>query len=160
MVVSKLICSVSVRNTAWCSLWTRPPRPASSHQRLRCSSEVSSLLFLRFGGRMPLFLFIFILYNVRTVHSFNHIHTIHLSIAIRWGLSPFTFYITFYFIFLFLLSARIICERNWAQICKPFKEPRNRFPAWHGPVRQPYLTYRAARLHWLARFLGIDSWAP
>ena len=23
------------------------------------------------------------------IHSFSHIHTIHLSIAIRWGLSPF-----------------------------------------------------------------------
>jgi hypothetical protein len=35
-----------------------------------------------------------------------------------------------------------------------------------GPVRQPYVSYRPARLHRLAesisrnRFLGIDSWAP
>jgi hypothetical protein len=33
-----------------------------------------------------------------------------------------------------------------ARICKPFKEPRSRFPAW-GPVRQPYLSYRPAGLH-------------
>jgi hypothetical protein len=36
---------------------------------------------------MPLFLFIFS-YFFYNIHSFNHIHTIHLSIAIRWGLSP------------------------------------------------------------------------
>jgi hypothetical protein len=35
------------------------------------------------------------------------------------------------------------------RICKPFKEPRNRFPAG-GPVGQLYLTYRPARLHRLA----------
>jgi hypothetical protein len=34
---------------------------------------------------MPLFLFIFHNYNI---HSFNHIHSIHLSIAIRRGFSP------------------------------------------------------------------------
>jgi hypothetical protein len=40
----------------------------------------------RFGGRMPLFFFIFhILYNI---HSFIS-HSFHLSIAIRWGLSPY-----------------------------------------------------------------------
>ncbi len=43
-----------------------------------------------------------------------------------------------------------------ARICKPFKEPRNRFPA-SGPVRQPYLTYRPSRLH---RLRGIDSLEP
>ncbi len=38
-----------------------------------------------------------------------------------------------------------------ARICKPFKEPRIRFPAWRvGSVRQPYLSYRPARLHRLA----------
>jgi hypothetical protein len=41
---------------------------------------------------MALFLFIFhIFYNIQYKHSFNHIHhihTIHLSVAIRWGLSP------------------------------------------------------------------------
>jgi hypothetical protein len=36
---------------------------------------------------MPLFLFIFhILYNI---YSFNHIHTIHLSVTVHQGLSPF-----------------------------------------------------------------------
>jgi hypothetical protein len=35
---------------------------------------------------MPLFLFIFHMF-ITYIHSF-HIHTIHLSIAIRWGLSP------------------------------------------------------------------------
>ncbi len=44
---------------------------------------------------------------------------------------------------------------NRARICRPFKDTRNRFPAW-----QPYLSYRPARLHWLpesnprTRFLG------
>ncbi len=39
---------------------------------------------------MPLFLFIFhIFYNIQYRHSFNHIHTIHLSVAIRWGFSPY-----------------------------------------------------------------------
>jgi hypothetical protein len=33
-----------------------------------------------------LFCLCFIFYNI---HSFNHIHTIHLSIAIRRGFSPF-----------------------------------------------------------------------
>ncbi len=42
-----------------------------------------------------------------------------------------------------------------ARICKPFKEPRIRFPAWRnrflgGLVRQPYMTYRTARLHRMA----------
>ncbi len=36
---------------------------------------------------MPLFLFIFHIF-ITYIHSF-HIHTIHLSIAIRWGLSPY-----------------------------------------------------------------------
>jgi hypothetical protein len=44
-------------------------------------------IFLKFGDRMPLFLFIFHIF-VTYIHSFNHIHTIHSSIAIRWGLSP------------------------------------------------------------------------
>jgi hypothetical protein len=45
------------------------------------------------------------------------------------------------------------------RICRPFKEPRNRFPAWR-PVRKPYLSYWPARLHRLTksiprnRFLG------
>jgi hypothetical protein len=37
---------------------------------------------------MPLFLFIFHIFFITYIHSF-HIHTIHLSIAIRWGLSPY-----------------------------------------------------------------------
>jgi hypothetical protein len=36
-----------------------------------------------------------------------------------------------------------------ARICKPFKAPKNRFPAWR-PLRQPILTYRAAKIHRLA----------
>ncbi len=35
---------------------------------------------------------------------------------------------------------------SWARICKPFKEPRHRSQP-SGPVRQPYLSYRPARLH-------------
>jgi hypothetical protein len=41
---------------------------------------------------------------------------------------------------------------NRAHICKPFKEPKNRFPAWR--VRQPYLLILSARLHRLHG--GID----
>jgi hypothetical protein len=40
---------------------------------------------------MPLFLFIFhifFLLFLTYIHSFNHIHTIHLSVAIRWDLTP------------------------------------------------------------------------
>ena len=39
---------------------------------------------------MPLFLFIFhIFYNIHAfIQSFTISHTIHLSVAIRWGLSP------------------------------------------------------------------------
>ncbi len=37
---------------------------------------------------MPLFLFIFHIFTMY-IHSFNHIHTTHLSVAIRRGLSPF-----------------------------------------------------------------------
>ncbi len=46
-----------------------------------------------------------------------------------------------------------------ARICKHFKEPRNRFPAWRA-IRQPYVSYRVARLHRLtesiprSRFVG------
>jgi hypothetical protein len=48
-------------------------------------------------------------------------------------------------------------------IFKLFKEPRNRFPAWRA-VRHPYLTYRPAMLHRLAksilwnRFLRSKFW--
>ncbi len=34
-------------------------------------------------------LFVYFSYIHAYIHSFNHIHTVHLSIAIRWGLSPF-----------------------------------------------------------------------
>ncbi len=52
-------------------------------------------------------------------------------------------------------STRLHPFYSRARICKPFKEPRNRFPAWQ-PVRQPYLSYRPAMLHigWRNRFLG------
>jgi hypothetical protein len=40
-------------------------------------------------------------------------------------------------------------ETSRARICKPFRSPGiDSQPG--GPVRQPYLTYRTARLHWLA----------
>ncbi len=32
-------------------------------------------------------LFVYFSYFIKYIHSFNHTHTIHLSIAIRWGLS-------------------------------------------------------------------------
>jgi hypothetical protein len=47
-----------------------------------------------------------------------------------------------------------------ARICKPFKEPRNRFPSWRPGTTTPFDVYRAARLHRLEesiswnRFLG------
>ncbi len=45
-------------------------------------------------------------------------------------------------------------KASWARICKPLKEPKKWFSA--GPVRQPYLTYRPARLHRLAEsILGL-----
>jgi hypothetical protein len=34
------------------------------------------------------FCLFFIFFFITYIHSFNHIQTIHLSIAIRWGLSP------------------------------------------------------------------------
>ncbi len=57
------------------------------------------------------------------------------------------------------------CEGKYrAGICRPFKEPRNRFPAWQA-CTQPYLSYsvlarQATYIGWRNRFLGIDSWAP
>jgi hypothetical protein len=40
-----------------------------------------------------------------------------------------------------------------ARICKPFKQPRNRFSAG-GPVRESYLSYRHGRLHRLAESIS------
>jgi hypothetical protein len=40
--------------------------------------------------------------------------------------------------------------KSWVRICKPSKETRNWFPAWWTGIRQPYLSYRPARLHRLA----------
>jgi hypothetical protein len=34
------------------------------------------------------FWFIFHIFFITYIHSFNHIHTIYISVAIRWGLSP------------------------------------------------------------------------
>jgi hypothetical protein len=34
-------------------------------------------------------LFVYFSYFTMYIHSFNHILTTHLSVAIRWGLSPF-----------------------------------------------------------------------
>jgi hypothetical protein len=48
-----------------------------------------------------------------------------------------------------------VAWRACARICKPFKEPRNRFQPG-GPVRTPYSSYRPAMLHtvgWRNRFL-------
>jgi hypothetical protein len=41
------------------------------------------------------------------------------------------------------------------RICKPFMEPRNRFPPG-GPERQPYLAYWPARLHRLAESINLE----
>ncbi len=48
-----------------------------------------------------------------------------------------------------VLLYRLPAYVAWTRICKPFKELWNRFPAWR-PVRQPYLSYRPARLHGLS----------
>jgi hypothetical protein len=61
--------------------------------------------FYRFGGTMPLFLFIFPIFTIY-IHSFNHIHTTHWSVAaIRRGLSPS----------LHLLFLRLIYTNNFRQ---------------------------------------------
>ncbi len=43
------------------------------------------------------------------------------------------------------------CPEAGARFFKAFKEPRNRFPAWRAGTRQPYLSYRHARLHRLSK---------
>jgi hypothetical protein len=51
---------------------------------------------------------------------------------------------------LFLLWPMVLSPSR-DRICKPFKELRNRFPAWPvGLMGKSYLTYRPARLLWLA----------
>ncbi len=55
-----------------------------------------------------------------------------------------------------------MARRPGNRICKPFKEPRNRFSAWLAgkPVRQSYFFCRtglAGYIGWRNRFLGIDS---
>ncbi len=43
----------------------------------------------------------------------------------------------------------------WARICKPFKEPRNRFPAWRAGTTTLFNVLPATRLgKWRNRFLG------
>ncbi len=62
----------------------------TKHWRRQNNGIHKIFFFFMFGGRIPLFLFnfhFFITYGTN-IHSFNHIHTIHLSIAIRWDLSP------------------------------------------------------------------------
>jgi hypothetical protein len=57
-------------------------------------------------------------------------------------------------------------HKSRARICRPFKAPRNRFPAWRActtTCTQPYLSYRPATLRyigWRNRSIGIDFWAP
>ncbi len=47
-----------------------------------------------------------------------------------------------------------------ARICKPFKEPRNRFPpAWRADRTTLFdVTARSGYISWWNRLLGIDSW--
>ncbi len=59
-----------------------------SHADYASIAATPLLYFKRFGGMMPLFLFIFIFLSIYSIHSFDHIHTIYLSIAICRGLSP------------------------------------------------------------------------
>ncbi len=45
----------------------------------------------------------------------------------------------------------------WARICKPFNEPKYRFPAWWaGTTTLPYFSYRIARLHRLAESIPLN----
>jgi hypothetical protein len=55
---------------------------------LSAATQILYFFFLKVGGRMPLFLFIFCFHNLQYRHTFNPIHTIHLSVAVRRGLSP------------------------------------------------------------------------
>ncbi len=48
------------------------------------------------------------------------------------------------------------CSLIWACICKPFKEPRNQFPAWRADTTSLFDV--SARQATLAS--GIDSWSP
>ena len=50
--------------------------------------QIKKKTLLKVGGRMPLFLFIFCFHNLQYRHTFNPIHTIHISVAVRRGLSP------------------------------------------------------------------------
>jgi hypothetical protein len=61
--------------------------------------------------------------------------------------------------YFFLQKIHSLEHTSRARICKPFKEPRNRFPIWRAGTIT-YMTYRPARKHRLAesipwnRFLG------
>ncbi len=48
-----------------------------------------------------------------------------------------------------------------ARICRPFKVPRNRFPAWRAGTKTPFSrTGLPGYIGWRLRFLGNDSLAP
>ncbi len=51
------------------------------------------------------------------------------------------------------------CTVCWARICKPFKEPRNWFPAWRACATTPFCrTGPPGYIGWRNWFLGIDSY--
>ncbi len=65
------------------------------------------------------------------------------------------------FFMLVAFKSVIFTDREcWARICKPFKEPRNRFPAWRVGTTALFVVPVCARLHRLVestpwiRFLG------
>ncbi len=68
------------------------------------------------------------------------------------GVAYFSMYCTVYRTIIIRISGEHTEKSLFrARIFKPFKEPRNRFPAWRaGTTRQPFLSYLPARLHRLA----------
>jgi hypothetical protein len=54
------------------------------------------------------------------------------------------------------------CKGNRTLFCKPFKKPRNLFPAWRAGATTLFDVPAPAWLHtvgWRIPFLGIDAWA-
>ncbi len=67
-------------------------------------------------------------------------------------------------------SVCFVAVDNWARICKPFKEPRNRFPAWRAdmttvvPTRQATITaggiYSSESIPGLHKRLQLRALSP
>ncbi len=64
-------------------------------------------------------------------------------------------------------SAWLLCRHvanvlhTGARICKLFREPNNRFPAWRAGTTTLFdVDVPSGYIGWRNRSLGIDSWAP